>query len=174
MYLPDAYAWVDPIKTLYGLLGQRKRWINGSFFAFESVKSAMTKCEPALSIQIKYLTIMNILAYVAPALFLFTIHVAMQAFQTDVIIPILVSTGLVTSPDMTPINQIFVYLVDFLYVMVFLGLVFYSMHLTNRHPKFKPFIYGTSTLYGIFSLVIIAVFVYDIARGFMGDSSCNF
>ena len=33
-YLPDAVASVDPIKTLYGLLGQRKRWINGSFFAF--------------------------------------------------------------------------------------------------------------------------------------------
>ena len=37
-YLPDANAWVDPIKTLYGLLGQRKRWINGSFFAFDKVK----------------------------------------------------------------------------------------------------------------------------------------
>ena len=39
VYLPDAYAWVDPIKTLHGLLGQRKRWINGSFFAFDKVKS---------------------------------------------------------------------------------------------------------------------------------------
>lgn len=40
-YLPDAGAWVDPIKTLYGLLGQRKRWINGSFFAFEKVKETL-------------------------------------------------------------------------------------------------------------------------------------
>ena len=97
VYLPDAYAWVDPIKTLYGLLGQRKRWINGSFFAFESVKSAMRECEPALFLQIKYLTIMNMLAYVAPALFLFTIHIAMQAFQSDVIIPTLFQAGLVSS-----------------------------------------------------------------------------
>lgn len=40
-YLPDAYAWVDPIKNMQGLLGQRKRWINGSFFAFEAVKTTL-------------------------------------------------------------------------------------------------------------------------------------
>ena len=37
-YLPDAYAEVDPIKNVHDLLGQRKRWINGSYFAFEKVK----------------------------------------------------------------------------------------------------------------------------------------
>ena len=37
-YLPDAGAWVDPIKTLHGMLGQRKRWRNGSYFAFQKVK----------------------------------------------------------------------------------------------------------------------------------------
>lgn len=40
-YLPDAEAWVDPIKNFHDLLGQRRRWINGSFFAFEKVKSAI-------------------------------------------------------------------------------------------------------------------------------------
>ena len=75
----------------------------------------------------------NMLAYVAPALFLFTIHIAMQAFQTDVIIPILFNLGFITSLEVTPINLIFVYLIDFLYIIVFLGLVFYSMHLTNKH-----------------------------------------
>ena len=42
-YLPDAYAYVDPIKNLNGLLGQRKRWINGSFFAFEKVKEVLSR-----------------------------------------------------------------------------------------------------------------------------------
>lgn len=41
-YLPDAYAWVDPMKNLHTLLGQRKRWINGSFFAFEKVRDCLS------------------------------------------------------------------------------------------------------------------------------------
>ena len=41
-FLPDAYAEVDPIKTVHGLLGQRKRWINGSYFAFEKVKKELS------------------------------------------------------------------------------------------------------------------------------------
>lgn len=39
VFIPNAYAYVDPIKSLHGLLGQRKRWINGSNFAFEKVKT---------------------------------------------------------------------------------------------------------------------------------------
>ncbi len=37
-FMPDAYSEVDPIKTLHGMLGQRKRWINGSLFSFAKVK----------------------------------------------------------------------------------------------------------------------------------------
>lgn len=45
LYLPDAYSEVDPIKSLHALFGQRKRWINGSFFAFEKVKDDFNKYE---------------------------------------------------------------------------------------------------------------------------------
>ena len=33
-YIPSAFSLVDPIKSIDKLLGQRKRWINGSFFAY--------------------------------------------------------------------------------------------------------------------------------------------
>lgn len=36
-YMPDVFAVVDPMKTLYDLIGQRRRWINGSWFAFQNV-----------------------------------------------------------------------------------------------------------------------------------------
>lgn len=44
-FIPDAYAWVDPIKNVHTLLGQRKRWINGSFFAFDKVKKELSEQE---------------------------------------------------------------------------------------------------------------------------------
>ena len=79
-FLPDAYAEVDPMKTVHGLLGQRKRWINGSYFAFEKVKRELSqngRCEICLQFQMFYLSFMNALSYFSPAFFMFTVHIAM-------------------------------------------------------------------------------------------------
>lgn len=38
-YLPDAQSYVDPVTSLTRLLGQRRRWINGSWFAFNYVRN---------------------------------------------------------------------------------------------------------------------------------------
>ena len=94
-FLPDAYAFVDPMKTVHGLLGQRKRWINGSYFAFEKVKKELAAHEKEngfecmLNIQLLYLSLMNALAYFSPSLFLFTVHIAMEAFRADVLVLVL-------------------------------------------------------------------------------------
>lgn len=93
IFMPDAYAEVDPIKTVNGLMGQRKRWINGSMFAFEKVQREMESfksekmafIDTLLKFQIVYLNFSNYLVYFAPALMLFTFHLTMQAFQEKVL-----------------------------------------------------------------------------------------
>jgi hypothetical protein len=67
-----------------------------------------------------------------------------------------------------------VYIVDFIYVLIFLGLVFFSMNLTNRIVKFQSFFYGVSTTYGIFSIAVFGVLIYDIISGFGGKNTCNY
>jgi chitin synthase len=86
-YLPDAYAWVDPVKTVHELMGQRKRWINGTYFGFEKVKMELSvhesrtdSCQVLLNLQMLYITVMNWLSYSAPAMFLFSLHITMDAF----------------------------------------------------------------------------------------------
>ena len=87
--MPDAYAEVDPIKSLNGLMGQRKRWINGSMYAFDKVQreiedsnnSSMAIIDFFLKIQILYLNFTNFLVYFAPALMLFTFHLNMNAIK---------------------------------------------------------------------------------------------
>lgn len=37
-FLPDSTAWVDPVKNIHDFLVQRRRWINGSLFAFDKVR----------------------------------------------------------------------------------------------------------------------------------------
>jgi cellulose synthase/poly-beta-1,6-N-acetylglucosamine synthase-like glycosyltransferase len=79
VFLPDAYSFVDPVKDIPSLMGQRKRWINGSYFAFEKVASEFREmgCCQILSLQIWYLALMNMLAFIAPGFFMFSISVAM-------------------------------------------------------------------------------------------------
>jgi chitin synthase len=36
-YIPNSTALVDPVTTLTNMMGQRRRWINGSWFALEYV-----------------------------------------------------------------------------------------------------------------------------------------
>jgi chitin synthase len=172
-FLPDAYAEVDPIKTVHGLLGQRKRWINGSYFAFEKVKKELSAyekengCEFFLNLQILYLTFMNSMSYFSPALFMFTVHIAIQAFRYDVLSRWLSSA---ISPD---VLDFFVYTVDFIYVMMISSIIFYSLHFKNNVKEFKYKIYLVSTVFGIFMLIIMGVLLVDIVSGLINNSSRN-
>lgn len=118
-----------------------------------------------------YLTIMNALSYFAPAFFLFTVHIAMEAFRADVL-PY-VFGGLVQDPNQNQFYNGFVYTMDFIYVILILSVVFFSLHLTNNNQKFKPYLYVVSTLFGIFSIIVFAVLTVDVIRGLADSSACT-
>ena len=172
-FLPDAYAEVDPMKTVHGLLGQRKRWINGSYFAFEKVKKELSAherengCEFGLNLQIFYLSFMNALSYFAPAFFMFTVHIAMGAFRIDVLERYLGATVGASVLDF------FVFTMDFIYVMMISAIIFYSLHFKSSNKCFIPLIYTVSTIFGIFMLIIMGVLSVDIIRGLIDGSSCK-
>lgn len=127
-------------------------------------------CEFFLNLQIIYLSLMNGLSYFAPAFFLFTVHIAMDAFRTDVLVQIL--SGVV-GDQKSQVYNAFVYTMDFIYVLLIMTIVFMSLHLTNRHKRFIPYIYGVSTLFGLFMVCVFAVLVVDIFRGLINNDTCT-
>ena len=105
------------------------------------------------------------LGYVAPALFLFTVSIAIQAFRTEVLIPYF------SSFIPAEILEGFVYVINFFYVMMTGAVIFYSMHLTNKHKKFIPYIYASAISLGIFSVIVFVILSVDVVRG---SEQCNF
>ena len=67
--------------------------------------------------------------------------------------------------------MITIYTVDLVYVMLFLTLIFFSMHLTNKNKKFIPYIYATSTLLGILSVVIFVLLGFEAVTSLTSGQS---
>lgn len=61
---------------------------------------------------------------------------------------------------------------DFIYVISLLGLVFKSMHFTHRTQRFFPFVYGMSTIMGMFSIAVFIVLIVDMAQGIADSIKC--
>jgi branched-subunit amino acid permease len=110
---------------------------------------------------------MNALSYFAPALFMFTVHIAIDAFRQDVLQRWL--AGTVSSG----VLDWFVYTVDFLYAMMFGTIIFYSLHFKNSTKHFKQYIYVISTVLGILMIIVMGVLLVDVIRGLIDGSTCT-
>ena len=108
---------------------------------------------------------MNALSYFSPSFFMFTVHIAMEAFRQDVL------TIWLSNAVSTNVLDFFVLTMDFIYVMMLSGVIFFSLHFKNNSKYFKPFIYGVSTVFGIFMLIVMAVLFVDIVRGLVTNSA---
>jgi hypothetical protein len=114
---------------------------------------------------------MNMLAFISPALFLFTVHIAVTVFRYDVMTAVLEDNPVVAPLVSDGLYNILVFIIDFIYIMLYLGLIFFSMHLTNKDKRFIPYVYITSTMLGLLSWAIFIVLFIDIIRG---SESCTF
>jgi cellulose synthase/poly-beta-1,6-N-acetylglucosamine synthase-like glycosyltransferase len=175
-YLPDAYSEVDPIKNLHQMFGQRKRWINGSYFAFAKVKEELSEfkadnqiCEIFLKVQMFYLSMVNAVSYFSVSLFLFTVHIAMRAFYSDVLSSVFEKTLLTDK-----VIPFFINTMDYIYVFFVLSLIYCSLNLTYNNKRFKQLIYIGTTVMGIFSIIVTIVLIHDLVKsGIDGSVTCT-
>lgn len=114
---------------------------------------------------------MNMLAFVSPALFLFTIHISMFAFR-DWFFGYVLNNLTSTEFRTTEFYNSFVFAIDFIYIMLMLGFVFKSIHFTHITKKFIPYIYTMSTIMGLFSFIVFLVLLVDMITGIVDSIKC--
>lgn len=88
-YLPTAHAVVDPVTSLLVLMGQRKRWMNGTWFALDYVlrhrhlakESLHSKSELIMfSFSMYYAQFSQILGYYSISIYFAVLYMTLQGF----------------------------------------------------------------------------------------------
>lgn len=88
-YLPDAESTVDPVTSLTRLLGQRRRWINGSWFAFNYVREhSYERTTFKFLIQLLYYSFVQKMTWIAPAIFYIAMNLTLVSAVREYIVPI--------------------------------------------------------------------------------------
>ncbi len=158
------------------MLGQRKRWINGSYFAFEKVKEQLDEfldhkndSQLFLKLQMLYLTLVNSVSYFSVSLFLFTFNISMRVFYQHILEPIFSATFV--SKQVIPY---FINTMVFIFVFFIFTVIYYSLNLTYNNSKFKKLIYLSSTIIGIFSIIVSVVLIIDLSNNSTNNAPCNF
>ena len=180
-YLPDAQAQVDPITTLPRLLNQRKRWINGSWFALEYVlrhKGRVSESDHGcwdkmwFHFNMFHAEIMRIIAFVSVSLFFVTMHLMVLEFSQTTLKNYFMESYSITEEELV-LNKIFngffsirsvinsfTKVVDFLFVVCLGIMIFRSLTIHRQDTRSKRSFNTISTWLGVFGLfAIILVFV---------------
>jgi chitin synthase len=87
-YLPDVESSVDPVTSLTKLLGQRRRWINGSWFAFNYVREhSYESSSYFFLLQLLYYSFVQKLQWIGPTLFYLAMNLTLISFITNNVVP---------------------------------------------------------------------------------------
>ena len=118
---------------------------------------------------------MNALVYFSPSMFIFTVHLTVLSFCSNVLVNLFAfDTSMQgTSPNCHSTSQLFVYSVvssvDIIHILLLAGLLFYSIHFKNTNAYFKRHLYLTSTILGLLMMAVMTSFFVDIVRGFYDE-----
>ena len=120
------------------------------------------------------------ITFLSPGLFFYTNHLTMNTILVDAIYPLFSWLGLLSTTwfDNHVLN-LFVPVMDFIYVIATLCILINGLLLNNRDVRLKLVYYATAVLYGFFSYSFFIVLFYSIFLKILditdkqGAFSCN-
>ncbi len=174
-YLPDAESVVDPVTSLTRLLGQRRRWINGSWFAFNYVNEHSYESQSCLFfLQLIYYSFVQKVSWIQMSIFYVAMNLTLISAVQSYVVPA-VSSFFLTNKNYQLYNyKISIFnirnvidsipdMVNFLYIMLVFGNLLYGVLVNNNNNRYKKLYYLSSTLLGIYGLIVITLLVVNTA-----------
>lgn len=173
-YCPDAVARTDLVNTIPGLLSQRKRWINGTWYALEHVihyKNLIrySKHSYLMRLMFDFSIIMSKIGmyviYLMMASYYVTLNIVMFAFFDEI---------RVVDSSLSSLAGFLI----FLYIWFIISLLYLSIQLKANDPDAEFFFRLISHIMGIymlfsFSITLILLFgsiFYDMKGYFMNQN----
>lgn len=172
-YLPDAESVVDPVTSLTRLLGQRRRWINGSWFAFNYVNEHSYESQSCLFyLQLIYYSFVQKVSWIQMSIFYVAMNLTLISAVQSYVVPA-ISSFFLTNKNYQLYNyKISIFnirnvidsipdMVNFLYIMLVSGNLLYGVLVNNNNNRYKKLYYLSSTLLGIYGLIVITLLVVN-------------
>jgi len=173
-YLPDVESYVDPVTSLTKLLGQRRRWINGSWFAFNYVREhSYESTSFFFLLQLYYYSFVQKLQWIGPTLFYIAMNLTLISFVTNNVVPAIQDFFKISQDfQLSNYNIFYIFnlkqmlisipdIINFAYIISIFAVVLWSMQVNNNNRYFKVIYYGASTLLGIYGLLVLALLIYN-------------
>lgn len=176
VYMPDVYAQVEPVKKINELMGLKKKEINGGAFSFEKVREEFSsetskRASFFIRFQLFYLSFLKFLSYFAPALLVFVFDFTFEILQSEYLSSVFQNESKkgIGSVIYSTITNI----VLFIYALLILAIIFFSLHLDYKSKRFIYYANLVSTLLGVFSFLTFIIFLIQLILGLVGAGDCK-
>jgi chitin synthase len=172
-YLPDAESVVDPVTSLTRLLGQRRRWINGSWFAFNYVQEHSYESTSCLFyLQLLYYSFVKKVSWIQITIFYVAMNLTLISAVQSYVVPAVASFFLNNQNYQLYNYKLSLFnignvidsipdIINFLYIVLISGNLLYGVLVNNNNSRFKKLYYLSSTILGVYGLIVVTLLVVN-------------
>ena len=164
---------VDPVTSLTRLFGQRRRWINGSWFAFNYVKEHSFESNSCLfCLQLIYYAFVQAITWMQVTIFYVAMNLTLISAVQSYVVP-----GIASFFQTDQNYQLYNYrlaffnirnvinsipdVINYIYIVVLMGNLLYSVLVNHNNSNFKKLYYLSATILGIYGLVVVVLLVVN-------------
>lgn len=124
-------------------------------------------------LQILYYTLVQMLAWVGPAIFYIAMNLTLTSAVREYVVPIFLDFFNVLVDYELDNYRVGIFnikhviesipdIVNYVYILLVFSIVLYSVLVNHNNHQFKKIYYMASTTFGIYGMIVVALLVYNV------------